>query len=456
MDKKQRWLVTVLVVAFLLWVAILGCIGAFFFVPQLRAVLPGHAPAAMATATAQPPSRPRKAATTPIKPKTTPVATPTVSPPLGGGKEAEALSEAFARVYREAAPSVVHIVVTEKITVSGGPQLFIFPTPEIPGFPTPEIPTPPQGKPYLEQSEGSGFVWDTQGHIVTNYHVVANAEEVEVIFFNKQAVKAKVVGTDPHSDLAVLKVNPRKVSLRPLPLGDSDKLVVGQLAVAIGNPFGETWTMTHGIVSALGRTEKSGSTPFSIPKMIQTDAPINPGNSGGPLLDIGGRVIGVNTMIMSPVRGSSGVGFAIPVNLVRRVVPVLIARGKYEYAWLGISGTDLGLDTAKAMDLPEDTHGALVIEVVPDSPAAKAGLRGSHRAEIYGKPMYVGGDVIVAVDGHKIESMSDLVTYLALKTRPGQTIKLTVIRHGKHISVPVTLAPRPEKLPTETTEGPQK
>jgi 2-alkenal reductase len=336
---------------------------------------------------------------------------------------------------------VVHILVTKKITTP-----ILFPTPNLPGFPTPEIPAPPE-HPYLEQSEGSGFVWDSEGHIVTNYHVVEGASEVEVIFFNRRAVKARVIGTDPHSDMAVLKVDERKVSAKPLPLGDSDRLVVGQMVVAIGNPFGETWTMTHGIISALGRTEKSGSTPFSIPKMIQTDAPINPGNSGGPLLDISGRVIGVNTMILSPVRGSSGVGFAIPVNLVRRVVPVLIAQGKYEYAWLGISGTDLALDTAKAMDLPEDTHGALVLEVVPGSPADEAGLRGSHKVELYGKPMYVGGDVIVAVDGHPIEGMSELVTYLALKTRPGQTIDLTVIRDGKRITVPVTLGVRPEKLP---------
>ncbi len=456
MDKRQQWLVIVLVVAFVLWIGILGCIGAFLFVPQLRAVLPGHPAAPTATALPAPTTpRPKKVVTVPVKPLATPVPTPTVSPPQGESKEAKALGEEFARVYRDAAPSVVHILVTKRITSTEGGPFFVFPTPGLPGFPTPEFPTP-SPKPYLEQSEGSGFVWDTEGHIVTNYHVVQGADEVEVIFFNRNAVKAKVVGTDPHSDLAVLKVDEHKVSAKPLPLGDSDSLVVGQLVVAIGNPFGETWTMTHGIISALGRTEKSGATPFSIPKMIQTDAPINPGNSGGPLLDMGGRVIGVNTMILSPVRGSSGVGFAIPINLVRRVAPVLIAKGKYEYAWLGISGTDLTLDTALAMDLPEETHGALVLEVVPGSPADKAGLRGSHKAELYGKPMYVGGDVIVAVDGHKIESMSELVTYLALKTRPGQTIKLTVIRNGKRIEVPVTLAPRPEKLPTSKLVNPQK
>ncbi len=317
------------------------------------------------------------------------------------------------------------------------------PTPELP-WPTPEIPLPTPS-PY-SYAEGSGFVLDKEGHIVTNYHVVGDAVKVTVIFFDKTEVQAKIVGTDPHSDIAVIKVNPHKVHLKPLPLGDSDRLQVGDLVATLGNPFGETWTMTHGIISALGRTEKSGNTPFSIPKMIQTDAPINPGNSGGPLLDIYGRAIGINTMIISPIRASAGVGFAIPINLVKKVVPELITKGTYDYAWVGISGMTVSAEQLRAMGLPENVKGAIVIEVVPDSPADKAGLKGSHKEEFEGDEIEVGGDIIVAIDGHRIETMDDLIEYIAQEKRPGDKAVFTVIRNGKKKHITLTLGKRPRTL----------
>jgi S1-C subfamily serine protease len=252
------------------------------------------------------------------------------------------------------------------------------------------------------------------------------------------------VGTDPDSDLAVLKVERAADWLSPVTLGDSDRVFIGQRAIAIGNPFGQEWTLTTGVVSALGRTLPSGTSQFSIPEMIQTDAAINPGNSGGPLLDREGNVIGVNTMILSEDRASAGVGFAIPVNIVDQIVPVLIEEGQYAYAWLGIVGRDLDRETALAMDLPPDRHGALVIEVVEDSPAEEAGLQGSdERVTRNGATLQIGGDVIVAIDAHSVRTMDDLIVYLVEETRPGQRVTLTVLRNGTDREVEVTLGRRP-------------
>ena len=349
-------------------------------------------------------------------------------------EEASAEEQLVADIYQRVAPSVVHIRVVQR--VSGGEE----PDLEIPGWP--DFPDLPED--FYRRGEGSGFVWDEQGHIVTNYHVVQDAEEVEVTLFSDTTFPAEIVGTDPDSDLAVLKVDQSHEQLYPATPGDSDVVFVGQRAVAIGNPFGQEWTLTTGVVSALGRTLPSGTSDFSIPEMIQTDAAINPGNSGGPLLDRNGYVIGVNTLILSENRASAGVGFAIPVNIVKQVVPVLIEEGSYSYAWLGIAGRDLDRETALAMDLPANQHGALVIEVVEDSPAEEAGLEGSdRRISRNGTELPIGGDVIVAIDAQAVRTMDDLIVYLVEETQPGEEIVLTVLRDGEETEIRVTLGKRP-------------
>jgi len=293
---------------------------------------------------------------------------------------------------------------------------------------------------------GSGFVYDTEGHIVTNNHVVANAGRITVTFFDGTLAYAEVVGTDPDSDLAVIQVQDVDPAvLIPVSLGDSSTLRVGESVAAIGNPFGQNWTMTTGIISALGRANRA-ETGFSIAQMIQTDAAINPGNSGGPLLDLQGRVIGVNTMIFSEDRASSGVGFAVPVNTVQRVVPALITDGFYEYTWIGISGGDLSLDLIDLLDLQPGTRGVLVSRISPDGPAEKAGLRGSRESQtINGLTYSIGGDIIIALDETPINGITALISYLAENTRPGDVIDVTVIRDGKEAIIPVTLDARPKQ-----------
>jgi 2-alkenal reductase len=355
--------------------------------------------------------------------------------------EADAEERLIAGLYERVAPSVVHIRVVQHVTGSEVPQMEI---PQIPGWPDFGLPQEPQE--FYRRGEGSGFVWDADGHIVTNYHVVADAEKVEVEFFDGAVVPAQVVGSDPDSDLAVLEVDLAADGLRPVTPGDSDAVFVGQRAIALGNPFGQEWTLTTGIVSAVGRTLRSGTSQFSIPEMIQTDAAINPGNSGGPLLDREGRVIGVNTLIRTTTGVSSGVGFAIPVNVVKQVVPVLIKEGTYAYAWLGVVGRDLDRDTATAMDLPPEQRGALVIEVPDDGPADEAGLRGSDEiVTLDGAEVRIGGDVIVAVDGQPVQAMDDLIVYLVKETRPGDEIVLSLLRDGEERQVEVELGERPQQ-----------
>jgi 2-alkenal reductase len=362
--------------------------------------------------------------------------TPTPIPPLTLG-EADAEERLVASVYERVAPSVVHIRVVQQ--VSGG-ATSPFELPEIPGFPDLEI---PPGE-FYRRGEGSGFVWDNRGHIVTNYHVVENAERVEVVFFDGATVPADVVGTDPDSDVAVLLVDREADQLQPVQPGDSDGVFIGQRAIALGNPFGQEWTLTTGVVSALGRTMPSGTSQFSIPEMIQTDAAINPGNSGGPLLDREGRVIGVNTMIISEFGVSAGVGFAIPVNVVKQVVPVLIEEGAYDYAWLGITGRDLDRETALAMDLPADQRGALVIEVTEGGPAEAAGLLGADETvTLEGAQFQIGGDVITAIESQPVRSIDDLIVHLVKETRPGDRVTLTVLRDGEEREIEVTLGERP-------------
>ena len=297
------------------------------------------------------------------------------------------------------------------------------------------------------QGEGSGFVWDDQGHIVTNHHVVDGVDSVFVVFADGTRMAATVLGSDPDADLAVLLLERPVPHLVPVPLGDSGLVRPGQMAVAIGNPLGQEFTMTTGIVSAVGRTIRSGNSPFSVPRVIQTDAAINPGNSGGPLLDRHGRVIGINTQTLSRSGSNAGIGFAVPSNLAKRVIPVLISEGRYEYGFLGISGIPVTSGIAELMDLPAETRGALVVSVSEGGPSDGTGLRAGERTVVVGsEPVPLGGDVIVAADGVPIRSMDDLIAYLIENTGPRDTVVLDVLRQGgEQARVEVTLGARPSQ-----------
>lgn len=290
---------------------------------------------------------------------------------------------------------------------------------------------------------GSGFVIDTEGHIVTNNHVVEGAEYIRVSFFDGTIADAELIGRDPDSDLAVIKINPTGADIQPVSIADSSTVFVGQSVLAIGSPFGQDFTLTTGIVSALDRS-LSRENNFSIPELIQTDAAINPGNSGGPLLDLQGRVIGVNTAILGGTRTASGVGFAVPSNQVRRVVPYLIATGEYKHSFLGISGADLLPEQRQAMNLPANLRGVMVVQVTRGGPAAKAGLQGATGAinTPFGQQA-LGGDIITAINGTPINSMTDLVGYLNDFTQPGDTITITIVRGSQTGDVQVTLMERP-------------
>jgi S1-C subfamily serine protease len=351
-----------------------------------------------------------------------------------------ALEGRLEQIYGQVSPSVVNIQVVQTVDVSSA-------FPQIPGFPfMPAVPDTPQKRGGL----GSGFVWDKEGHIVTNNHVVADADEITVVFADGSSAPATVVGTDSDSDLAVVQVDRTADRLQPVAVADSTQVKVGQLAVAIGNPFGLQGTMTVGFVSALGRylpveSDSQGSS-YTIPDIIQTDAPINPGNSGGVLVDDEGKVVGVTAAIESPVQANAGIGFAIPSVIVQKVVPALIEQGHYDHPWVGFSGLALLPELRDAMKLAPDQQGILVEEVTSDSPADKAGLRGSARqVEIDGQPAHVGGDVIVAIDGQPVIDFEDLVAYLARKTSVGQTVTLTVLRNDKETTIQVTLAARPKQ-----------
>jgi 2-alkenal reductase len=301
-------------------------------------------------------------------------------------------------------------------------------------------------------SLGSGFVYDDQGHILTNYHVVEGAQQLEVDFTSGYKIYGTVIGTDLDSDLAVVKVNAPASELHPLPLGDSSSLKVGQTVIAIGNPFGLSGTMTTGIISALGRTldsqrEAPGGSFFTAGDIIQTDAAINPGNSGGPLFNLNGEVIAVNRAIRTtnftengePV--NSGIGFAIAINIVKRVVPVLIAEGRYDYPYLGISSIDeLNLPQIEALGLQSFT-GAYVTSVTPNGPADQAGIRAGGQTTSEG--LNAGGDLIIAIDGQSIKSFDDLLRYLINNKSPGESVTLTVLRGEEQLDVPVTLGERP-------------
>lgn len=333
----------------------------------------------------------------------------------------------LSNVYERSNPAVVNIEADQETLVSGA----------------------------IEQSRGSGFVYDMDGHIITNAHVVNNAQEIRVTFHDNYVRTAELVGLDTYSDLAVIKVNVLVERLNPLGLADSDFVRVGQRAIAIGNPFGLSSSMSVGIVSGLGRTLRSAELidaeaipGFQNPSIIQTDTPINPGNSGGPLLNSNGEVIGVTTAIRTENGVFQGVGFAVPSNTVRRVVPELIARGFVDYSWIGISVSPeengFGVSSlAEPLNLPVDS-GVLLRDVHQGSPAEKAGLQGGNRfVNIRGQQFCTGGDIIVSVNGEYVTNMDELVSYLVVNTVPGDTVTLLIVRGRDTFELPVTLESRP-------------
>lgn len=342
---------------------------------------------------------------------------------------ADAEHRLLANLYQRLTPSVVNVEVTV----------------EIPNHPVIEGTT----------GSGSGFVYDLNGHIITNAHVVEGATQIYVTFNTGYVAEAQLVGSDLYSDVAVIKVNVTADRLYPVIFGDSEAVRVGDRAIAIGNPFGLTSSMTVGIVSGLGRQLPSAEllsntiTPgFQNPSIIQVDTDINPGNSGGPLLNSRGEVIGVNTAIRTESGIFEGVGFAVPSSTIRRVVPELIKTGRVVYPWVGITSqpTDLGLGVAalaETLSLPVSA-GVMVETVTPNSPAAKAGLRGGSRLEVVrGIDVCAGGDIIIAVNGQYLNDMDNLLAYLVANAYPGDTITLLVVRGDETLEVPVTLEPRP-------------
>ena len=289
---------------------------------------------------------------------------------------------------------------------------------------------------------GSGFVFDKKGHIITNAHVVKEANKVVVTFLDGRSYNAEIIGTDEYTDIAVIKVNADLVLLHPLFIGDSSNLKVGEQITAIGNPFGLSGSMTSGIVSQLGRLLPSGS-GYSIPDVIQTDAAINPGNSGGPLLNMRGEIVGINTAIQSATGEFTGVGFSIPSQTVAKIVPTLIVKGEYKHPWIGISGRDIDPDMANVMKL-KDAIGFLVITVVEDSPAFNAGLIGSDKTiEVDGVNYQVGGDIILSVDGKEVRKIDDILIHLQRAKSVGDEMILEISRDGRTTNISITLDERP-------------
>lgn len=308
----------------------------------------------------------------------------------------------------------------------------------------------------LPQGQGSGFIWDADGHIVTNAHVVEGADTVQIIFADDRSVMGTVLGADPFSDLAVIEIDPTGLNLAPLEIGSLDNVQVGDRAIAIGAPFDFAGSMTVGTVSGLGRSIRSLDARYTIPEVIQTDAPINPGNSGGPLLDSSAQVIGINAQIRSDggVRANSGVGFAIPIYIAQRVIPALIERGEYQHPFIGVSGQTYSPEWAEALGFPADVKGAYITEVVAGNPAARAGLRGADTDTdivmganlMTGEPLYLkaGGDLIIGINDQPVEKFDDLLIYLFRYASAGDEVKLTVLRSGgEQLVIPVKLGVRP-------------
>jgi S1-C subfamily serine protease len=290
------------------------------------------------------------------------------------------------------------------------------------------------------EASGSGFVVSDDGYIVTNHHVIADASNITVVLNNGDEFKASLRGADPLNDVAVIKIDPT-YKLRPVEIGDSDKVKEGEFVVAIGSPFRLQNTITLGIVSATNRTLTSEG-GFTIEKVIQTDAAVNPGNSGGPLISLEGKVIGVNTAIISTSGGSEGIGFSIPINTVRRIYTELIESGKIRRPLLGITGTDVNENMVKSLNLSID-YGVLIVDFADHSPAQEAGLRKT--ISMPGKSDFVLGDIIISIEGQKISNNFDLLNVL-LKYKPGDVVEIEVYRNGSHKKFSVTLGERPENL----------
>ncbi|MER2600414.1 MAG: trypsin-like peptidase domain-containing protein [Caldilineales bacterium] len=360
-----------------------------------------------------------------------PAATPAAVAPIIIDPGADVEPQILRAVYQKANPSVVKIISMGVVSTGTSDQ-------------------------DLPQGQGSGFVWDTTGLIVTNAHVVDGASGVQVIFADDRSVTGEVLGADPFSDLAVIQIDPTGFDLVALERGNIDDLQVGDRAIAIGAPFDFAGSMTVGTVSGLGRSISSLDARYTIPEVIQTDAPINPGNSGGPLLDAQARVIGINAQIRSDgdVRANSGVGFAIPITIAERVVPALVATGEYQHPFLGIMGQTFSPEWAEALSFPLDARGAYVTQAVQGGPAARAGITGADRDttvimgvnSLTGEAIYLqaGGDLIVGINDKPVQRFDDLLIYLFRYASPGDTVQLKVIHaDGKQETVPVTLAVRP-------------
>jgi 2-alkenal reductase len=376
-------------------------------------------------ATAEP-APTRDPALPPPSPLPTVLPQPTIGPELR--QSVAGYEELLTAIYQRSSAAVVSIEVIGSLDLD---------------LPEDHPMLPPPGTPL---SRGSGFLYDDQGHIITNNHVVENAEEMQVTFFDGSSTLARIVGTDSGSDLAVIKVDQLPPQAAPLPLGNSDEVAVGQMAIAIGNPFGLQNTMTVGVVSGLGRSllgPSTGDGNFRIPNIIQSDAAINPGNSGGPLLNTRGEVIGVNTAISSDNGIFDGVGYAVPSRVVQQIGPVLIRDGSYEHPWIGISMTGIDSLLAEEFDLPIN-EGVLVLRVMANSPADEAGLQpGDNIVMRNGEELAIDGDIITAIDNTPVRDSDDIIGYLQLNTAVGDRLTLTVVRDGETIEVPLTLEARP-------------
>jgi 2-alkenal reductase len=370
------------------------------------------------------------------QPETQPLITPTpVAPEIVLAADAENLM--LMNIYERVNPSVVNIEVVSGVHSESD----------------------------IIDGSGSGFVFDLNGHIVTNSHVVRDADQILVTFYDGTMVNAEVIGIDDYGDLAVIRVDAAHVPLIPVQLGDSNALRVGQRVIVIGNPFGLAGSMTVGIVSALGRTLPSAQLldqtyqSYSNPSIIQVDAAVNPGNSGGPLLDSYGLVVGVNTAIRTETGTFEGIAFAVPVNTLNRIVPQLITDGHARYSWLGISSPNLDRTLSVAALADQlglaARNGVLISSVEPDSPAARAGLRaGTRTANVRGVEIPTNSDIIVAINGQTLRDIDDLIAYLVENTSPGDNIVLTIVREAQTLDLNVTLGERPDRANGEEVAFP--